>query len=154
MVVVMFNLNNDGIDHINVYSQGNTELGRFLSNWYKYPQHVDDLGTFYSIEGLWYYLGCGDDRLKTLYGYSAKQLGRSLNRTINLSDDVFKSTIKGAIRHKIMSSHMLQTFISSKLPFTHYYVFNGKQVAGSSQWVIEYLEELRQELNDDSSIVK
>lgn len=142
----MFNPNNDGIDHINVYSQGRTNLGIFLSNWYKYPQVVEGLGTFYSIEGLWYYLGTGDDRLRTVYGYNAKYLGRSLPRNNNMDEYEFKSIIKNAIKHKILSGHMLQTFINSSLPFTHYYVFGGKQVNGKSQWVINYLEDLREEL--------
>ena len=42
----MFNVLNDGIDHINVYSQGKTFLGVFLSNWYRYPIILDDLGRF------------------------------------------------------------------------------------------------------------
>lgn len=142
----MFDPNNDGIDHINVYSQGRTSLGIFLSNWYKYPQVVEGFGTFYSIEGLWYYLSTGDDRLRTMYGYSAKSL--SLKRTINRPEDEFRSIIKNAIKDKVASSHMLQVFTSSSLPFTHYYVFGGKQVNGGSQWVISYLEDLRKELKN------
>lgn len=45
----------DGIDHINVYSRGKTELGRILSNFSK-TEIRKTYGTFSSVEGLYHYL--------------------------------------------------------------------------------------------------
>ena len=46
----MINPQNDGVDHINIYSKGLTELGRFLSNFEHILITTED-GDFNSIEG-------------------------------------------------------------------------------------------------------
>jgi hypothetical protein len=143
----MFDPNNDGIDHINVYSQGKTMLGVFLSNWYRYHISLPELGDFSSIEGLWYYLSTKDERLRTVSGFSAKQLGRSLPVVSELSEDEFRSIIKQAIKIKVAGPQFFN-FINSTLPFAHYYMFGNKQVDAGHKWIIEYLEELRTELKE------
>jgi len=45
----------DGIDHINLYSRGHTELGQYLSNFAYTPIQTED-GRFNSIEAYWYWL--------------------------------------------------------------------------------------------------
>ena len=45
----------DGITHINIYSKGQTELGKMLSNFAKFPIQTVD-GNFMSVEGYWYFL--------------------------------------------------------------------------------------------------
>ena len=52
----MINPKQDGISHVNIYSQGKTELGRMLSNFYHYQVITKD-GNFTSVEGYWYWLG-------------------------------------------------------------------------------------------------
>ena len=145
----MFNVLNDGIDHINVYSQGKTFLDAFLSNWYRYPIILDDLGRFESVEGLWYWLSTKDERLRNMSGFAAKKLGRSLPRLVTLPDDQFKSIIKQAIKIKVAGGPEYFNFVKSTLPFAHYYVFKGKQVDAGHTWIIEYLEQLRTELKDN-----
>ena len=145
----MFNVLNDGIDHINVYSQGKTVLGVYLSNWYRYPINLESFGRFESVEGLWYFLSTGDNRLKSMSGFAAKKLGKSLPRLVTLPDDQFKSIIKQAIKIKVAGGPQYFNFVNSTLPFTHYYVFNGKQVDAGHKWIIEYLEQLRTELKDN-----
>lgn len=49
----MFEPKNDGIDHINVYSGGATELGRLLTNFAHTP-FENEYGKFESVEGFWY----------------------------------------------------------------------------------------------------
>ena len=46
---------NDGVDHINVYSKGATELGRFLTNMNNIPVNTKH-GRFQSVEGYWHWL--------------------------------------------------------------------------------------------------
>jgi hypothetical protein len=145
----MFNVLNDGIDHINVYSQGKTFLDAFLSNWYRYPIILDDLGRFESVEGLWYWLSTKDERLRNMSGFAAKKLGKLLPRLVTLPDDQFKSIIKQAIKIKVAGGPEYFNFVKSTLPFAHYYVFKGKQVDAGHTWIIEYLEQLRTELKDN-----
>ena len=44
----------DGMTHINVYSKGKTEIGRWLSNFAYSPIDLGNEGYFSSIEGYWY----------------------------------------------------------------------------------------------------
>jgi hypothetical protein len=63
----------DGIDHINVYSKGKTELGKILSNWDSHPIKTP-VGLFYGIEPLLFYLqSCGDPMFWVLKGYESKK---------------------------------------------------------------------------------
>jgi hypothetical protein len=140
--------NGDGIDHINVYSQGKTLLGRFLSNWTQCDLDMDEDGNFQSVEGYWYWLGTKDDRFRALYGYTAKKLGKEVPKTIHLPTEKFQERIKLAIRRKIVSvGSAYEDFKRSVLPFTHYYVYGGVVKEAGYVWITDFLEELRKEYN-------
>lgn len=148
----------DGLDHINVYSQGKTELGRWLSNFTKAPINLPEDGYFLSIEGYWYWLKTKDEKLRTLYGYEAKKYGRNAkpNTTFFPSDIApylpnFQDKIKLAIKTKVLSNLVMKTkFIESTLPFKHYYVFDNRIVEAGHGWQMEYLENLRSLLSQNS----
>ena len=44
---------NDGVDHINIYSRGKTQLGRMLSNFYLSPFNHPVYGGFNTVEGFY-----------------------------------------------------------------------------------------------------
>src|SRR5580658_5856415 len=139
----------DGKTHINVYSQGKTELGRFLSNWAHTQIDTVD-GRFQSIEGYWYWLGCSHqykERLRLLYGYQAKKIGRELRATDWNDTPEFKQKICDAITIKLNSNpKMLALLKANTLLLTHYYVYNGKVVTPSSgEWIIDHIFELSKE---------
>lgn len=138
----------DGIDHINIYSKAKTELGRFLTNFAHTP--IDNkFGHFESIEGLWYWLGTRNDKLRNLYGFLAKKLGRESETITLLPTEEFKSIIKEAIKQKLDNNPIMKTkFIESSLPFKHYYAYGTKVVNAGFDWIPEYFEELRRKLND------
>ena len=139
---------NDGVDHINIYSKGQTKLGRFLSNFTRYKIETED-GSFESVEGYWYWLSCKDDHLRTLWGFSAKQYGREAGAKDWLEEDVFKTKIKKAIEIKILNSSFLEEFKQSTLPFDHYYTYGNKVVRPKEgKWIIEFIEELRKSLTN------
>ena len=73
----------DGVDHINIYSKGNTVLGRFLTNFAYSPTMTSD-GMFNSIEGYWQWHSNNDDTFRKLYGYQAKKYAKEIgkNRTV------------------------------------------------------------------------
>ena len=123
----MYNLEMDGIDHINIYSKGKTPLGKFLSNWYEQPIYIS-IGKFRCIEGLIFFLGSFDDKFRTYNGWTAKKKGDCGDRHIRLPDDVFKRYIKEAMIAKL-NQHLVmkRIFKENKLPLTHYYVYNGFQ---------------------------
>lgn len=135
----------DGEDHINIYSKGETELGRWLSNFTYAPFIHPYDGEFKSVEGYWYYDLTGDEKLTELYGYQAKKYGQSI-----LEGDeweVNKTYIKLAIICKLTQNGktgMLGKFIDSTLPFRHYYKFGDKIVEPEQgKWVVEFFEDLR-----------
>lgn len=139
---MIFDYREDGITHINVYSKANTWLGQQLSNFALTPFTHPTYGRFSSVEGLWYWLSCKDDKLKNMYGYKAKQYGRSVGAEDWLDSEEFKTTIKEAISLKILNNTKLkQEFIKSTLPFTHYYVYDNVIVqVPKGDWLIQFLE--------------
>lgn len=137
----------DGKTHINIYSKGKTELGRYLSNFQKCDIETED-GSFKSIEGYWYWLLSQDDNkdcLRNLYGFKAKQKGRELKGLDWCDDEWFKNKIKKAISYKIenMPENIKIQFHENKLPYDHYYVYGGKEVkVKNGRWVIEYISNM------------
>ena len=133
----------DGIDHINIYSRGHTELGRYLSNFAYTPIKTED-GRFNSIEGYWYWLNTHNDKLRLLYGFKAKSFGKELDKTIIIDEERFQNKIRNACWIKIHSNeYYLNMFVHSSLPFTHYYVFNGFIKDAGGKWMMEMWENYR-----------
>ena len=136
----------DGVTHINVYSKGKTEIGRFLSNFAYAPALTPD-GHFCSIEGYWYWLSCKDDRLRELNGWEAKKLGRELGASDWLEELEFKNKIKEAIKLKLKTyPSRLEQLKKINIPLAHYYVYGNKVVnVPNSKWIIDFIEELKNE---------
>ncbi|MBF0379297.1 MAG: hypothetical protein HQK72_17715 [Desulfamplus sp.] len=133
----------DGLDHINIYSKGRTELGRYLSNFAYSPIQTQD-GGFNSIEGYWYWLDTHNDNLRVLYGFKAKSFGEKLGKTITIDEESFQNKIKNACWIKIHSNdYYLNMFAHSSLPFKHYYVFNGFIKDAGGKWMLEMWETYR-----------
>ncbi len=134
----------DGIDHINIYSKGKTRLGIWLSNFQKEPFECED-GKFYSIEGYWYFLGCGNEKLRKCYGYMAKKIGRESGAKDWLETEEFKNKIKKAMEIKLtLNPEMAKEFKYSVLPFKHYYIHYGVIEVPEAKWILDHWELLRQ----------
>ena len=139
----------DGISHVNIYSQGKTPLGQMLSNFYHFKSVTKD-GDFQSVEGYWYWLGIEDCKekevLRNLYGYNAKKIGNELkSRFKQRIDDDFENKILGAIWYKVKRNKSLFTENIRELPFEHYYNFGGKikNVRSKYLWMIDGIEKMR-----------
>lgn len=149
----------DGVEHINIYSKGATELGKMLSNFAKFPIETED-GNFMSVEGYWYYLSIAEneprrEELRKAYGYWAKKLGKEILQETNEGkssrfDDDFENKILKAIRYKFERNIHLITPELKNLPFEHYYNFGGKvvDVKEKYQWMIDGISQMRDELAD------
>ena len=132
----------DGITHINIWYLGKTELGKMLSHFYKSPFHHPYFGTFNSMEGFWHYLQSINspddavdpnklgpdgnpvkvprDTLRSLSGNAAKQYGKKLKWSYV---DRFYEIISAANFYKIEQNPVLKKlFIESTLPFDLYYL--------------------------------
>lgn len=130
----MFDPNEDGTTHINIYSKGKMPLGRKMSNFTRAPIEMDGK-TFQSVEGYWYWLLSDHpdrDQLCDKYGWQAKQLGRTLRaKDWPEKKDVpeFKKKISEAFIKRVKKDAELRIWITeSTLPFVHYYEYGGKVV--------------------------
>lgn len=144
----------DGIDHINIYSKGQTELGRGLSNFSGHRVFTTD-GTFASIEGYWYWLNTHHprrDELCTLIGWAAKALGRELRANDWNPDGAFKLKVAMAMLSKlILHPELYALFRASTLPFRHYYVYGGKvNEPSDGRWIVNTWEFMRRLVREDS----
>lgn len=140
----------DGYSHINVYSKGQTRLGKALSNFapFKFIHPVD--GECESVEGYYYYLATGRKypHLKKLWGYEAKKEGKKYER-VEVED--FLDLIKQAITCKIEQNDKLKNALKqSNLPLTHYFFYgeidNCKVIPDKDPWLTDHLEQIRKAL--------
>lgn len=139
----------DGITHINIYSQGQTELGKMLSNFYHYPFTTSE-GVFESIEGYWYYLGLEKNNevemLKQMWGSNAKSWGQMCKRKYKIiNDEHFKDKILDAVWFKIINNLHFFTLEYKNLPVQHYYVYNNviKNAYDKCPWLIDEIQKLK-----------
>ena len=145
----------DGITHINIYSKGKTELGRFLSNFANTPFECED-GHFESIEGYWYWLSVDENHsqreiLRRLYGIQAKNFGRLCKGVDYPINKEFKEKIKKAIEIKLKNNiHFFEEFKNNTLYFVHYYVKENNEIfiPKDGQWVINFINKLKYQLNN------
>lgn len=150
----------DGIDHINVYSKGKTELGRLLSNFAHTPFVTEEDGSFQSMEGYWYYILSGNDYLRSLYGYIAKVRGEGNYFLKNWKTfKGFKDKIRKGLRAKLeQNPDIVELLIESDLPLEHYYIFGNHVVEPTEfRWMIDMLESQRtlfKELHGKRFLVK
>lgn len=147
----MYNPDDDGVTHINVYSKGNTKIGRMLSHFYYSPIILPEDGKFNCVEGYWFWLQMSDipgkDVLRELLGAGAKKTGAKLREEFpnHLDDIQFKKKIAVANACKIeQNTSISRELILSKLPFVHYYNYGGKVVVpNNSEWIMQILEYCR-----------
>jgi hypothetical protein len=133
----------DGVDHINIYSTGRTEIGRMLTNmasmapFIRLGQH----GEWRTIEGFWYYVKInmilGNDalRMEEIFdlqvgdGYLCKRIGKAIlarateKQLARFDKARHRQVITAALHAKANQSERIQRLlVASSLPFMHYYV--------------------------------
>ncbi len=145
MTNYIWNPEEDGITHINVYSRAQTDLGRWLTNFATSPFTHPEHGSFVSMEGFWYWASTGMkvDAFRTLNGWDAKQLGKKTSK-VEMDPEEFQNMVKSAIRCKLLAHpEMLNKLIDSSLPLGHYYVYGGKAVHAGYEWITDFYEDIR-----------
>lgn len=133
---------NDGVDHINVYSKGQTELGRLLSNFADTPFELEGKGKFRTVEGFWYWTMTGLEALRTLSEWECKELGRNArnNRTHPTQTELLEAYMAKLKAHP----QLKQILRDNKLPLVHYYVYNDRVIEPTEwQWTAQLWEKLK-----------
>lgn len=143
----------DGINCINIYSQGQTALGKSLSNFADCRIDIS-LGYFRTIEGLIFFLGSFDNSFRIKSGPAAKKDGKRLNRNITLPEDIFKGLIIEAMEAKLAKDEGLtEALRDSTLPLVHYYNMHGNKVfIPKWDWQVAEWERIRSELKIGKAI--
>jgi predicted NAD-dependent protein-ADP-ribosyltransferase YbiA (DUF1768 family) len=151
----------DGVDYINVYSQGATTLGRLLSNFAHTKISVDG-EIFESVESWWYWMKMvninksvlvplfSDEHLseiKTKVGRIAKDYFRKLYKDNSFEFNPSKEELKKVYILKIeQHPHIKEMLLKNDLPFEHYYVMGDKKVeAKEFLWTATLWEEIKKE---------
>lgn len=148
-------LTKDGKNHINIYSKGRTVLGRALSNFSYNKFTHDTLGSFSSMEGLYYYLSTGlkHDNLRRLTGFAVKNMGKKLPR-IEMDGEKFVELLRLGCRcvyrdNPRIHELILDQVIENKgvvVPFVHYYSYGDKLVfPKGNEWLIEEWTDIRKD---------
>lgn len=152
----MYDPKDDGKTHINIYSKGNTVLGRRASPFAFTPFSHPKFGHFNGMEAYWYWIKTGmkHDELRFLVGLQAKRLGQSKEV---VPCDNFEQLIKEGIYCKIYQDNDLKELLAaSKLPLVHYYCWDSKDgkepkvvVPKGQEWMWEWFEEIRKKLQNE-----
>ena len=145
---LVFNPLDDGVTHINIYSKGRTELGKALSNFAPIGIKHPAFGNFDCLEGFWYWLSTGKqhDALRTVNGYDAKKLGKTLPRVIYPN---FQVEFELGLFLKLRQHPELEIAVNqTTIPFVHYYYFgsidNAKIVEPIEfKWIPDWFERWR-----------
>lgn len=148
---VDYSPNDDGVTHINVYSQAKTDLGRWLSNFTAGEVVSDIGGTFASMEALYHYLKIYRtyesqrmkahqdvikklEELKTKSGRDAQLLGRDIKQLVRkkgvftheVPDEEFERIFINALVNKLKSDEDMLTKLKDEVSdgkvLLHYYV--------------------------------
>lgn len=145
----MFLPENDGVDHINVYSKGRTALGRWLSNFADCNITIGEDGFFRTLEGYWYWLTCHNDKLRILDGFNAKKYGRRVGGSDWSESPIFIERFKQAVDLKLRSNRaMFEALTKNDLPLDHYYVYNGSVTRPSrGLWLLDHITTAPQRLS-------
>lgn len=135
----------DGVHHINIYSKGKTEVGRWLSNFQYCPIQTEH-GDFNSLEGYWYWLTTCNDELRELDGFAAKKLGKESKKVREYTNEEFRQYICKALDIKLKTR---PRWVAEKcnLPLKHYYEYGGKRIEKQEyNWITEHIQKRVDEL--------
>lgn len=143
----------DGVDHINIWDESETDLGKILAhNTPIYFIH-NVFGRFSCIESFWHYL-CSEeheDRIRTMTGKALKVFSKKLEftRVVN-----FRAIIMDANWQKVKQHREIADAIkSTNIPFDCYYIYkrsDGIRIRPTfAHWTIRGFTEIRNALNEN-----
>jgi hypothetical protein len=138
----------DGTTHINIYTKGQTTLGRWLSNLAEIPVEIDGV-KFRSMENYWFWLQASDEakpKLVRCTPWHAKNYFKTnpSDRVRHITDEPCLELFKHAMKLKLFQHPaMAKVFAESTLPLTHYYQYGGKPVHAGYEWIVEHWESIR-----------
>lgn len=141
----------DGVDHINVWEDGVTDMGRMLSHRHEASFNHSHFGRFKTVEGFDNYIQSveKDDRLRYMSGPPLSHLAKQLTHVPIL---YFRAILVDTYYQRIKQDKKLSDlFINSTLPFDLYYIVKRTGVKvrpARALWFAEGLEEIRRAMQE------
>jgi hypothetical protein len=147
----------DGVDHINIHNNAETELGRFLDMNAHSPFVHPDAGNFQSVGGLWHYIQtrplmeefriASGARVRTMAKKMKDEAMSNQNAPRHTPIKGFRTIIADAMWHKVtQSANAVRMMAESTLPFEHYFTqgeLNIRQYPSEGYWIVAAYEEIR-----------
>lgn len=143
----------DGVDHINIWEQGETDLGKALAHATNLSFVHSRYGRFSNIESFWHYIRSSerDDRIRTMIGKTLKQFAYKLTpcRVPN-----FRAIIMNANYQKLVQNpEIIDVLVNTDMPFDCYYIYrreDGIRVRpNSASWIISGFNEIRKAFKEE-----
>lgn len=146
------NWEKDGLDHINIWEQAETPLGKFLSHNNDKSFTHNLFGKFNNMEAFWHYIQSEerDDRIRVMSGRSLKNFSKKLTITkiVNFRAIIMDANWQRIKKHK----SVIEELRRSTLPFDCYYVNSQTSLRIRPtffKWLIKGFEEIRQAVIED-----
>lgn len=146
------NWQGDGIDHINIWGQAETDLGKLLAHGAKVSFKHRIFGRFSCLESFWHWVRSEehDDRIRTMTGKSLQDFVTMLTRQNVVN---FRAIIMDANYQKVKQyPEITAAIVESVLPFDCYYVYKRETSipirTNFASWVIDGFEEIRTALKE------
>jgi len=136
----VINWREDGRTHINIYSRGQTDLGRMLSTFTAIPEggliYTDD-GLFKSVESYAKWLVYRHPRLYTMTGREAYEFASYLGQGVFPRD--YQEKVIKALDYKFKASKMIrEALAANELPLEMYIVVKGRVYEAIDMFVLDF----------------
>jgi hypothetical protein len=141
----------DGVDHINIWEQAGTAIGKMITNNSKFPVNHKIFGKFCSIESFWHYIQSEerDDRIRVMSGVLLKQFSKKLTVTkvINFRAIILDTAWQRVKQHPGMMIGLKESI----LPFDCYYVSKTglKTRPIFFKWLVMGYDEIREAIKEN-----
>ena len=146
----------DGVDHINFFTNVQTELGALLSTENRLPfafgpvnkDGVVQGDTFESLKCLWAYYrtSCLIDGFRTVQDFKIRKLYRTINE-FPKQESIFAVMVMGYYCKMLAYPTLAEALVKNTLPFDYYSVHNGvKKRTAVSKLMVNALYEVRRAL--------
>jgi len=142
----------DGVDHINIWQHGKTDLGVALAHETRLGIHHKYFGRFASMESFWCYISSveRDDRLRNRGGRPLKDLMRTLTHT---HVENFRAVVMDANYQKVCEhKEIYEALLASTLPIDMYETYrrsDGIRIRPSAaNWMIDGFHEIRKAIQE------
>jgi hypothetical protein len=146
------NWKEDGLDHINIWSNAETELGKVLAHEFPLNFYHSVFGKFCSVESFWFYINSAerDDVIRNMSGKVLKDFSKKLTKIRVLN---FRAIIMDSNWQRIQQyPDIVEAIKMNELPYDTYYVNSSNKLRvrhAYFKWFNKGFEEIVRAIKED-----